>query len=166
MPRNSFGIVQVEQLSLHFRFSQQFITLDFPEHISTSTWICSSWRIVLPERKGLCCWALGKKGTTEIFLCFLMNGITEYSESSESQQSTLIWSNRILPCHIHWFVTTRGGTGCAPMSWFTAVLCTNDISAWQQKVHPWNNNVLLSRKSQEETPGIHQMHYLFHLNSP
>lgn len=52
------------------------------------------------------------------------------------------------------------------MSCFTGMLCTNNISMWHQKVHPWENNVLLSKKSQEKTPGIHQMHYLFHLNSP
>lgn len=55
---------------------------------------------------------------------------------------------------------------CTNVLFLLGVLCTIDISAGQQKVHPWNNNGLLFRKSQEETPGIHQMHYLFHLNSP
>lgn len=40
----------------------------------------------------------------------------EFSESSESQQSFLSWLHGTLPCHIHWFSTTRGGTRCAPMA--------------------------------------------------
>lgn len=147
LPRNSFGTVQVEQLCLHFGFSQQFITLIFLSIFQLPLGFAAHGELSCHRGKACAARHEAKKEPHRYAWGFLRKGITKHRESSESQQTPLSWLNGILLCHIHWVLKTRGGTGGAPMSCLTGVLCTNGISMRQQKVHPWDNNVLLSRKS-------------------